>query len=174
GVDAFDPDDAVLLHERLQVLVGAMVRRHTAELAHDEAARVRLVRFHVVDADPVVADVGVGHGDDLAVVTGIGEDLLVARHGGVEHDLADGATGRAEAVPVVDGPVLEGEHRGGFAKERHASSDCSTSWRAYWFLEGDVDASRTRTRDAYRDGQRARSDPRLGARARTRRGHRRP
>ena len=41
----------------------------------------------VVDAD--IADVREGEGDDLPGVGGIGEDLLVAGHGGVEADLAD-------------------------------------------------------------------------------------
>ena len=40
GVDALGPDDAVLLHERLEVLVSAVVGGRAAELTHGEAARV--------------------------------------------------------------------------------------------------------------------------------------
>ena len=44
--------------------------------------------FHVLQVHPDIADVGKGEGDDLGHVGGIGEDLLVAGHGGVEADLA--------------------------------------------------------------------------------------
>ena len=46
----------------------------------------------VVDAG--VADVRRGHDDDLAVVAGVGERLLVAGHPGGEHRLADGLAHR--------------------------------------------------------------------------------
>ena len=48
----------------------------------------RLSSSSAVDA--VVADVGVGEGDDLPGVGRVGDDLLVAGEDGVEHDLAGG------------------------------------------------------------------------------------
>ena len=59
----------------------------------------RARRLHVFGVDPDVADLRIGHGDHLAVVRRIGEDLLVAGHGGVEHDLAARLADRAEALP---------------------------------------------------------------------------
>src|SRR5690606_21220554 len=125
-VDALDPDDVVLLHEALQVLVRAVVGGHAAELAHDEPLGVGLVGLHVVDADAVVADVRVGHRDDLPVVAGVGEDLLVAGHRGVEHDLADRLAAGPEGVALVDGAVLEGEDRAWLGEERHPSGHSTT------------------------------------------------
>ncbi len=37
-----------------------------------------------------IADVGIGQGDDLAGIGRVGEDFLIAGHGGIEHHLADG------------------------------------------------------------------------------------
>ena len=51
----------------------------------------------VVGVDAVVADVRIRERDDLARVRRVGDDLLVARHRRVEHDLAGNhaALGRA-------------------------------------------------------------------------------
>ena len=46
-----------------------------------------------------IADMGKREGDDLARIGGIGEDLLVPGHGGIEAHLADRMAGRAEADP---------------------------------------------------------------------------
>ncbi len=122
GVDPLDPDDQVLLHEALKILVRAVVAGRTRELAHDEAARERSVRLHVVDRDPVVPDVGIGHRHDLAVVARIGQDLLVAGHRGVEHDLSDRPPGVTERVAVVHRAVLERQRRRRFVQQRHRAS----------------------------------------------------
>ena len=50
----------------------------------------------VVGVDAVVADVRVGEGDDLPGVRRIGDDLLVARQRGVEHQLAGGDAAASE------------------------------------------------------------------------------
>ena len=58
--------------------------------------------------DAVVADLGIGHGDDLAAIARIGEDFLVAGHRGVEADLAvDFAVG-AEGRAGEHGSVFQG------------------------------------------------------------------
>jgi hypothetical protein len=61
--------------------------------------------------DSVVADVGVGHGHDLALVRGIGQDLLVAGHAGVEDHLASRLTARAEGPSVEDLAILQSQYR---------------------------------------------------------------
>jgi hypothetical protein len=40
--------------------------------------------------------VGHGHGDDLVVVGGIGQDFLIAGEAGVKDDFAGGGAGRAK------------------------------------------------------------------------------
>ena len=65
-----------------------------------------------VSARAVVADVRLGHHHDLAAVGGVGEDLLVAGHRGVEHHLAEaGARGRPPR-PSKTRAVFEDEQAG--------------------------------------------------------------
>jgi len=50
--------------------------------------------------------------DDLAAVAGIGEDLLIARHGSVEDDLGDGMSICADGDALEDGTVRQGQNCG--------------------------------------------------------------
>jgi hypothetical protein len=54
-------------------------------------------RLLVVDVDADVADLRHGQAHQLAGVRGVGDDLLVAGHRRVEHDLADRGRAGAEA-----------------------------------------------------------------------------
>ena len=94
----------------------------------------------------VVADVGVGEGDDLPGVGRVGDDLLVAGQHGVEHDLAAGDAARRLGA---DGLALErravGQHQqrladghaasrrssliGGPRRRRRRARPSSTVWR---------------------------------------------
>jgi hypothetical protein len=76
----------------------------------------------VLAVDAVVPDERVGHRDDLALVRGVGEDLLVAGHRGVEHDLALGRARRTERAAGEDRAIFQRQlcypiglvaHRGG-------------------------------------------------------------
>ena len=110
GVDAGETGDAVAYEHRLEVALGAAVARPAGQLAHDDAAAERPVGLEVGGVDAVVADVRVGEGDDLPGVRRIGEHLLVARQGGVEHHLATGdATRRvrADRLALEHGPVCQ-------------------------------------------------------------------
>ncbi len=87
--------------------------------AEDRAARAggggEIGGLDVLLVRPDDADMGEGEGDDLPGVGGIGEDLLVAGHRGVEADLADGGAGRADAEAFEDQAVGEDEQRGRLA-----------------------------------------------------------
>ena len=67
---------------------------------------MRPAAFDVEAIDAIVAYQGIGHGDDLALVGGVGEDLLVAGHRGVEDDFALGSSGRAKGPAGEDGAVF--------------------------------------------------------------------
>ena len=69
-------------------------------LLDDEAVGPRPARLDVLVVDAVVADHRVGHADDLPPVGGIGEDLLVPGHGGVEDDLARRSRRGAERLAL--------------------------------------------------------------------------
>ena len=117
GVDAGQADDAAPLHPGRQVGVGAPVGRRGGDVAEDRAAggasrrRARHL-LDVLDVGPDVADVREGEGDDLGHVGGVGQDLLVAGHGGVEADLAHRLADRADADPLQDGPVGQRQDAG--------------------------------------------------------------
>ncbi len=67
----------------------APVRRLGDVGAQHDAARRRRRRLDVVAIGADIADMREGEGDDLAGIGGIGDDLLIAGHAGVEADLAD-------------------------------------------------------------------------------------
>ena len=101
GIDAGQPDDAASFQPVVEMAGGTIVRRRGDRAVQDDAARARR-RRHVdgldvffVGAD--IADMREGEGDDLPGIGRVGEDFLVTRHGGVEADLADRVSGRAEA-----------------------------------------------------------------------------
>ena len=86
------------------------VRRMTPR-APGVAAMFSALDVLLVGAD--IADVREREGDDLAGIGGIGEDLLVAGHRGVEAHLADRVAGRAEAEAFEHGAVGEHQEGGG-------------------------------------------------------------
>ena len=75
---------------------GAPVADHRAQVAHHQRGGPDAVALVVLGVDAGVADVGGRQGDQLAVVGGIGEDLLVPGQAGVEHDLAGRVAAGAE------------------------------------------------------------------------------
>ena len=87
-VDAGDRRHAAVAQPVEPPALGGRAVLVVAGLAHDRRARVDAVGLHRRGADAVVADVRVGEGDQLARVGGVGHRLLVARHRGVEDDLA--------------------------------------------------------------------------------------
>ena len=97
-IDAGETDDAARLQPFVEVLRRAIIRRRGDGRVQDDAARARRRRhvdgFDVVFVGADIADMREGEGDDLAGIGRVGEDFLIARHGGVEADLADRMSGR--------------------------------------------------------------------------------
>ena len=111
GVDLADPDDAGLVEVAVEATGGAPRRDHRRGLADHEPGHLGTGRLDVLGVHAVVADVGIGHGDDLAGVRGVGEDLLVAAQGGVEDHLPGHLSHAAKGPSLEDRAVLEGQHR---------------------------------------------------------------
>ena len=80
--------------------------------AADARERGHVDRLDVLVVGADIADMGEGEGDDLAGVGGVGEDLLVAGHRGVEADLARRVADRADAAAFEAGAVLEDQEGG--------------------------------------------------------------
>ena len=114
-VDAGKADDAAALQPLLEMQLGAIIRgpRHRGE--HDEPDRVGRGRGDdrldvlLVGAD--IPDMRKGEGDDLPIVGRVGQDLLIAGHGGVEADLADRLARRAKPFAFEHRAVGQHENR---------------------------------------------------------------
>ena len=112
GIDLADAGNAVLAEVGVEGELAAPVADDGGEFADDEAAGLGPGGLGVCGANSVVADLHGGHRDDLAEVGGVGEDLLVAGHRGVEHALAgDGRIG-PEGEAAENGTVFERENCG--------------------------------------------------------------
>src|SRR5262249_22592850 len=89
-------------------------RRGDGRVQHDAARagrRREIDRFDVLVVGADIADMRECEGDDLSGIGGIGEDLLITRHRGVEADLADRMAGGAEALSFKDGAVGKDDER---------------------------------------------------------------
>jgi hypothetical protein len=106
------PKAAVALEVIRQALGIAPVAGPARYVAHDQAGGMHAVGFgiHLVAAG--VADMRVSKGDDLTGIGGIGEDLLVAGHGGIENHFANGFASRTDGVAVEYAAVFEGKQSG--------------------------------------------------------------
>jgi hypothetical protein len=71
-------------------------------------------RLFVVEVGANVADVRISEADNLAGITGVGENFLVAGEAGIKNDFAAATGTSARRAPVKYAPVLEREERGGF------------------------------------------------------------
>ena len=80
------------------------------QIPDDEAAGIHLTGFQVLRVGTGITDVGIRQGNQLAAVRRVGQDFLVARHGGVEHHLPAGVTVDADRPAPEDGAVLERKH----------------------------------------------------------------
>ena len=110
GVDPGDADQAPCLQPAIEMLQCAEVRRVGDRRPQHHAAGMAVGGFDVLVVGADVADVGKGEGDELAGVGGIGQDLLVAGHRGVEHELTD--HGAPSAQSLADERRAIGEHEG--------------------------------------------------------------
>ena len=131
SIDALDGNDTVFLQELRQALLGRPVAWLVAHVVHDKAAQVQDVSLHDRRIDTVVAYLRISQRDNLASVTWIGDNLLVARHGRVENNLAEGLSTRTAAPPLEGCSVFENKQRarlrGGTCQWIHILSDLRTS-----------------------------------------------
>lgn len=63
-----------------------------------------LAGLHVFGTDPVVADQGPRHAHHLAVIGGIGKNLLIPGHAGVENDFPAALAGPGKERPSSTKP----------------------------------------------------------------------
>ena len=109
GIDTSDAHHLMGPHPVLQRVLAAPVAVQRSELPCDHATGVRLISLLVIGIDSGVAQFRVGKGDQLTVVAGIGEHLLVAGHAGVEDHFSDHGTAMAETMAREHGPIRQNE-----------------------------------------------------------------
>src|SRR5690606_27513292 len=90
GVDAGDAGDPVGAEQGVEVALGSPRGAASGQVAHDDAPAEGPTGLEVGRRHAVVADVGVGKGDDLPGVGRVGDHLLVAGEDRVEDHLASG------------------------------------------------------------------------------------
>ena len=93
-VEAFDRGHAVRAQVAAQPALGGAVGGLRGELPGHDPRGAGPVRLGPARAHSVVAEVRLGHHHDLPGGGGVGEDLLIAAHRGMEDDLAEAGTGR--------------------------------------------------------------------------------
>ena len=84
----------------------SVVARDPAHLSDNEPCGPGPAGLVVPGRDPVVSDQGVGHEDDLSVVAGVGQDLLVAAQSGVEDEFPGGLSFGSGRTAQKDGSIF--------------------------------------------------------------------
>jgi hypothetical protein len=103
----------VVPHEiLLRGFARAPVGGYRGKFAHHQRLDVRARRFLVIRVGANIADVRIGQADDLARVTRIGEDFLIAGEAGIENDFAAAARDGARRAAVKYAPVFQSENGG--------------------------------------------------------------
>ena len=87
-IDALNARNPVLKKIARQIAIGSPITHHRGQFPDHKARKVRFVGFFIHGVHPVVADEGIGHGNDLSLVGRVGQNLLIARHGCVEANFA--------------------------------------------------------------------------------------
>ena len=86
---------------------GSPGRMLWGSLSDDESRRLWNLRLSVVIIYTVVSDEWIGHQHMLSSVRRVCQDLLIARHGGIEHDLSQGGPPSTKLKAVEVATILE-------------------------------------------------------------------
>ena len=111
GIDSRDAHDAAGGQVVVQPAIRAEIAGHAAEVANHEAGQVGTAALDVFDIDPVVADFRIRHGDDLTAIAGVGQNLLIPGHRGIEANLAVDFSRGSKCGAAEHGAVFKGQFR---------------------------------------------------------------
>lgn len=98
GVHAFDPGDIILFQISVKLSLTAEVAAPAGQVPDDERLRPGTGGFIVLVVDAVITDERIAHHNALPGIGRIGQNLLIARHRGIEHHLTD-PVGRGADAP---------------------------------------------------------------------------
>ena len=110
GVDLVDSNNLVLGEIISQRLLGPPGRRNLAEFTDDKSPNVGTGRFCILRVDSVVPLQRVGHRYNLPTVGGIGNDLLIPRHGGIKANFPGSSSGMTKGTTAESATVFKSEN----------------------------------------------------------------
>ena len=84
---------------------------HVVQRVHDDAVQEHVAGFGLFEICGVCADFCRGEHHELARIGGVRQNLLVARHAGVEHRFADGIGCTTKGIPVEHGAIRQCQER---------------------------------------------------------------
>ena len=147
GVDPGKTDDTAPFHPAVEIALIAPIGRIGRCIAEDRPAgrgvRAAADLFDILDIGPRVSDVRKGEGQDLAHVGRVGQDFLIAGHGGVEDHLAERRAYSTAAEALQDGSVRERDYAGDAREEcrGHGALSITESRRANGAFASEPSAS---------------------------------
>ena len=127
GVHPLDPRDIMLFQIGIQIALTAEIAPAPGQMTDHKGLRPRPDGLIVRAVHAVIADERIRHHDALSRIGRVGQDLLVAGHGGVEHHLAHPVSRSADALPVKDRAVAQNEGRFHRLESRLSYSECDLS-----------------------------------------------
>ena len=104
-VDALDSNDACRAKIVIERLLRSPITRTPTRFLDDKPLRPDAARFGIVFGDAVIPDMRAGHCDDLTLIRGVGENLLIAGHGSIEDYLPYRLSLEPEGATLKDRPV---------------------------------------------------------------------
>ena len=109
GINVGNGDHALAQEKSFKAFLSAEVRHSARALANHQPRRPDAIRFAVLRIAARIANLRIGEGHDLLSVGGIGEDLLVPRHGGVKYHFSSGDPFGAKGNSRKEAAIFEGE-----------------------------------------------------------------
>src|SRR5690606_16769221 len=116
GVDVGDAHNIVVAQILIQRRLLAPAAGQQGQIADDQPGGPDLAGLVVFFIDAGVADMGIGERHHLARVGGIGEDLLIAGEGSVEHHFTYGLAVCSNGYAPEQCSIFKGQD-GGFAQD---------------------------------------------------------
>ena len=118
----------------LRRFAGAPIRGNLREIADNQPFDIRTRRFLVVEIRANISDVGISEADNLAGVTGVGENFLVAGKAGIKNDFAAAAATCARRAAFKYSSVFEREYRAVSVRRLQCVLRRDSSYTSFRFL----------------------------------------
>ncbi len=110
GIDIGDTDNIARLEVVRQALLTAEAARQQRQVANHQTCRPDFCGLFVFAVNAGITNMGIGQGHDLTSVGGVGQDLLIAGHGGIENHFTNRMPVRTDGNTPKNTAVFKGEY----------------------------------------------------------------